>query len=329
MDQLTQLLKRWLLHSLFLILFQNLAALVFYISRSRDIIEEMLEVNFDQPTIPIILISIAFVEINYEFLFKRNIFLFILGSYLTGLLSSTFIIYLNPAFDFGPEILFNEPTLVIALYAFTYPPLSKFLKQRFFKTRLLYEESRAELDAIKSQINPHFLFNTLNSIYALALREKAERTGDAIGELSEMMRYVLEHSEEDMAQLKDEIEFIEQYVSLQELRLPEETLKDITFSKNIQNENIRIPHMVFLPFLENTFKYGIGTKRKAAIKIHLESDSNTVLFQLQNQVMNKSKGMGTGLKNLKKRLDLLYENNYELDISEKAEVFKVNLKLKS
>ncbi len=284
--------------------------------------------NFRQPNIPLIMGVVFLIEINRRYLFKKSLPAFVAGSYLCGLLTSLLLIVLSPNLSVGTEILVLEPTILVGLYAFSYPVIVKFVQKKIFKSQLLYEESQAELNALKAQVNPHFLFNSLNSIYALALQEKAEKTGEAIGELSDMMRHVLELQQEELTPIEKEADFMEQFIRLQKLRLPEENRNGIQFYKNIKDTDRKLPHLIFLPLLENAFKYGISSKEPAEIQIDLNADKDKVEFQIKNRVMNEHSGLGTGLKNLEKRLDLIYDSDYELQQNVQNGTYSVHLKIK-
>lgn len=189
------------------------------------------------------------------------------------------------------------------------------------------EKAHAELSFFKAQINPHFLFNTLNNIYALAVSSSAH-TAPSILKLSQMMRYITEEATENYVPLEDELACLENYVELQKLRLNAKTSLD--FSVKGQAEGIRIAPLILMTYVENAFKYGVSNHRESVIRIAVEILGESVQFFCQNRIIERSKDeerTGVGILNTRKRLDLLYSGSYDLDICNDGEVFTVYLKL--
>ena len=175
------------------------------------------------------------------------------------------------------------------------------------------------------QIHPHFLFNTLNTMYGFALK-KAEETPEMILKLSNLLDYLLYQVDKPYVSLKDEINHIEDYISLEKMRF-NDTL-NVTFSKNIDSESIEIAPMLFIPFIENSFKHGVIINGVLNINIVIKTNSNEILFKIKNsssKALNYNEGIG--LENIKKRLELVYPNQYNLSISNDESVFAVLLKL--
>ncbi|SEI96884.1 Histidine kinase [Dyadobacter koreensis] len=191
------------------------------------------------------------------------------------------------------------------------------------------EKLHTELSYLKAQINPHFLFNTLNSIYSLAI-EKSDRTADAVVMLSSLMRYVIRDASENMVPLNKEIEYIQNYVSLQKFRL------DDTVVINFQTEgavvNQKIAPLILISFIENAFKYGVNPEHPSLIEISLTSKNDSLnLYVSNNKVRFGSQEAdssgGIGLRNTKARLQLLYPARHQLSIQYSNEKFIVDLKL--
>ena len=189
----------------------------------------------------------------------------------------------------------------------------------------------AELSFLKSQINPHFFFNTLNSIYSLAI-QKSDKTPEAIVKLSELMRYIIYESDKNLVSLKKELEYIKNYVELQQLRL----MSNVKVTYDIQGvaySDIMIEPLLFLPFIENAFKHGIDSTRKCEIKIKFVIASDRLVFIVENPIVKQSKrqsseSSGIGLVNSKKRLQLLYQDRHELKVTQTDEFFEVELAIK-
>lgn len=189
------------------------------------------------------------------------------------------------------------------------------------------EKAHAELSFFKAQINPHFLFNTLNNIYALAVSSSAH-TAPSILKLSQMMRYITEEATENYVPLEDELACLENYVELQKLRLNAKTSLD--FNVKGQPEGIKITPLILMTFVENAFKYGVSNHRESVIRIAVEIAGSDILFFCQNRIIERREDVertGVGILNTQKRLDLLYSGSYDLDIRNDGEVFTVDLKL--
>ncbi len=189
------------------------------------------------------------------------------------------------------------------------------------------EKSNAELNLLKQQINPHFFFNTLNNLYALSLK-KDEATPEVILQLSELMRYVIYKGREETVLLKEEVKYIEDYCELQQIRLYKDI--DFKFTKNIENETIQIPPLLFIILVENAFKHGIEPAEDICfLHLELESDENSLVFICENSYEENPEKIvgGIGLENLKQRLDLRFPNQYQLNISEMETTYKVELRI--
>ncbi len=189
------------------------------------------------------------------------------------------------------------------------------------------EKSIAELNALKSQINPHFLFNTLNSIYYLA-GKKSDITPDAILKLSDLMRFVLSETQSETISLQMEVESIRQYIDLQKLRLTPKT--EVVFEVTGDTGEIRIAPLLLLPFVENAFKYGVSSHQETRISLFLSVSNGRLTFLVKNNKVKtplEGKSTGTGLSNLKQRLLLSYPDKHALKIQETDLVYVAELKI--
>jgi two-component system, LytTR family, sensor kinase len=191
------------------------------------------------------------------------------------------------------------------------------------------EKLSAELSFLKAQINPHFLFNTLNNIYALA-EDRSEQTAPAVMKLSSIMRYVLTEARNDLVALDKEIQFISDYIELQKMRSTNKTL--VSFVVQGETTGRYVTPLIFLPFIENAFKYGISTREMSPIEILLEINEQFIHFRVRNNKhINTSvriaDNTGIGIQNTKRRLELLFPNRYTLDIADERLSYMVNLKL--
>lgn len=190
------------------------------------------------------------------------------------------------------------------------------------------EKANAELSYLKAQINPHFLFNTLNSIYSLAIL-KNEKTADAIVKLSEMMRYVLNDANTNFVLLEKELNYIANYIDLQKMRLASNV--KLTYQCEGVAGDKKIAPLILIPFIENAFKHGVNTEENSDIDIQIKiTDTLVHLFvknncvSINNNTLNKS---GLGIENTKQRLQLLYPNYHTLNINTIDNCFIVELDL--
>ncbi len=198
------------------------------------------------------------------------------------------------------------------------------------KKTLRAKTTQAELQALKNQINPHFLFNTLNNLYALTLK-KSDDAPDVVLKLSDMMRYMLYEGNAGMVSLRREIEYLQNYIDLEKIRQPKHF--EISFEITGEPGSHKIPPLLFLPFVENSIKHGLNNSiEKGYIHIKLTINESTLLFQVKNSInptsSKKASGIGgVGIPNVKNRLKLLYPDSFELSILPSETEYDVSLKL--
>jgi two-component system LytT family sensor kinase len=189
------------------------------------------------------------------------------------------------------------------------------------------EKAHAELSFLKAQINPHFLFNTLNNIYALSVTDN-KHTSESIMKLSNIMRYVTDDVSEDVVLLQSEIDCIKDYIDLQKLRLGKKTKLDFVCAGEIVNQ--KIAPLLLMTFIENVFKYGISKHNNAVISINIMADEQKISFFCQNNIFEKpqnDKRKGIGINNTKQRLEHMYPGKYSLDINTSNNLFTVKLEI--
>lgn len=189
------------------------------------------------------------------------------------------------------------------------------------------EKIDAELKALMNQVNPHFLFNSLNVLYSLAMT-KREETPEAILKLSNILRYVIYDSNTDLVDLESEIKLIDNFIELQSYRIGKDA--KISFTNEAKGAKAKIAPMLFLPLLENAYKHGIkGDIENTFIEMFLKSDGRNIHFQIKNNKGETSKTTegGVGLANIKNRLALLYPDKYNFSVEENELTFKVDLKI--
>jgi sensor histidine kinase YesM len=190
------------------------------------------------------------------------------------------------------------------------------------------EKVEVELQMLKTQINPHFLFNTLNSIYVLAMK-KSEQTANTVMKLSDLLDYILYKMDAPRIAISNEIQIIENYIELEKIRFTDRV--NLSFSSGFKSKDIQIPPMLIIPFIENAFKHGVAKSiEKSWMKISINETGSMLDILVSNSKSQnpvKTKSGGIGLVNVKKRLDLLFGVNYKLDISEKNNRYDVFLSI--
>ncbi|HNP17148.1 MAG TPA: histidine kinase [Fulvivirga sp.] len=190
------------------------------------------------------------------------------------------------------------------------------------------QQLRSELEVLKGQINPHFLFNALNSLFSMSLHSGDEKTAEGISKLAEMMRYVFDRSGEDKVFLKEEIQYIQDYIHLQQLRFEKQV------EVRLQYDEFYVPFsiapMLLIPFVENAFKYGVSSQEKTKIDIQMGIENKTFNFEISNKVIEHKETIsssGVGIMNVRKRLSLIYPEKHTLEISDQNGIYRVNLSI--
>ncbi len=194
------------------------------------------------------------------------------------------------------------------------------------------QKLEAELSTLKGQLNPHFLFNSLNNIYSLSLI-KSDKVPDLILRLSDLMRHIIYESKENYISLEKEIEFVDNFVALQRIRTSDKTAIEYVKTGNVPSA--RIAPLLFEPFIDNAFKHGLpGTETNDFIRIQFNfEDTSKLIFSIENNYQDaekwNKKHSGIGINNVKQRLAMLYkENEYTLNITKQNQIYSVLLELK-
>jgi two-component system LytT family sensor kinase len=222
-------------------------------------------------------------------------------------------------------------SLVLSLYgSFTQFTISWFQNQKQ-KTELITQKQAGEIALLRSQINPHFLFNTLNNIYSLVY-QKSDDAPTAVMRLSEIMRYMLYDSNTNEVVLKNEVNYLNSFIELQQLRMKNKEFVQFVINGNIENKTIS--PMLLIPFVENAFKHGIKNTKSIGISIFLNVLQNEINFEVLNfhnksNKINKDHGKGIGLSNVKRRLELIYPNRHNLEITQTDNQFRIFLQIKN
>ncbi len=190
------------------------------------------------------------------------------------------------------------------------------LKETKYRQNIEEEKNRAEVQLYKSQINPHFMLNTLNTLYGLYITHSS-KTGEVFLKFSDMIKYTFSNSDKDRVMVCEEIKYLREYIDLHTLRLSEHT--SVNFSCEVDDESLLIPPMILITFIENAFKYGVSSSQSSDINIRLHLKNRRFLFETENTIFSRlHSSTGVGLNNCKKRLELLYPDGYTLEYGERV-----------
>ncbi|HAN78433.1 MAG TPA: hypothetical protein DCQ31_12035 [Bacteroidales bacterium] len=218
--------------------------------------------------------------------------------------------------------------LLFLLLSFGYGFTVQWYKGEVLKRKLMQDKVETELSLLKAQINPHFLFNTLNNIFGIARKSENQNAANSVAKLAEMMRYLTYETKERKMSLEKEIKYIQSYIDLQKLRFSPDD--DIEIKLDIEGSltDKALEPMLLLPIVENAFKHGISLQKRSEILLRLKTDDNKIYFEARNTIAkNKytAENSGEGLKNLRKRLALLYAGKHELNITENEMYYQLSL----
>ena len=262
-------------------------------------------------TVLVAILAIGFVKYGLGLMFKQYVLVHERGEvisfasyYISAFFTSLVFIFLSTVLKFTLDWFLNERI------------------QRDLENQRL----SAELAFLKSQINPHFLFNSLNSIYSLAYRQ-SKTTPEAILKLSDIMRYMLYECNDNRVDLAKELQYLQNYIDLQKIRLGSQAYVDFEVNGLVGNQQI-VPLML-ISFIENAFKHGVTNNPDTPIFIRMDIMPNQLHFKVVNKkhTFNKDDLGGIGLNNVKRRLDILYPGKYELNINNSADVYSCELSL--
>lgn len=327
-------------HVLFWLAFLLYQAIILGINEGRSVIEELKWAALDLP-IQILTTYFTIYFLIPRFFIKKQYLKFVLAFFFSLFLAS----FLNRAFfyiiyNISPsEDFFNLPkTLKMIFGLYPVVVLGSFMKigqlwhdREQIHQQLLNDKLESELKFLKAQVNPHFLFNTLNNLYALTLK-KSDKASEVVERLSGMLEYLLYEGNESFATVEKELDLLNNYISLEKIRYGDRL--EIKFKLEGDINGKKIPPLLLLPFVENSFKHGASQQLEAAwIHIHLIIDDDSLKFNVVNskkklsQLVKEAKPNGIGLRNVKKRLDLLFNNDYFLSIMELEEKYQIDLEL--
>jgi two-component system, LytTR family, sensor kinase len=219
--------------------------------------------------------------------------------------------------------------LFVALGIMIYS-IRKWAEQKAINEELMKEKMAAELSLLKSQVQPHFIFNTLNNIYMLSLKQSPQ-TSEMIYRLSALLSYMLYDTKRHYIEVEKEIDYVKNYINLEKIRYGERLDVQLTVFNNVQS--VSVPPLLFLPLVENAFKHGVSNAVEDSwIHIDISLKKKTLIFKIENSIMKEKSisngfGNGLGLENLKRRLEILYPNRHELKVMSDNVSYLATLKL--
>jgi sensor histidine kinase YesM len=214
------------------------------------------------------------------------------------------------------------------LFGLTMVMIRNWYEEKEQNARIIQENLKARLQLLKQQLQPHFFFNTLNSLYSLSL-QKSDQAPAMILKLSDLMRYLSNHQSTDWVTLQDEIRFLQDYLSIEEIRYQDKVKVNLTISIKVP-ECVRIPPLVLATFIENAFKHGVRNNvDSAVISVDICEDAQHIYYKVSNSKPRARISVsGTGLSNLHARLKILYGRNYTMNLRDTEKEYSAHLQLK-
>ena len=336
-------LKNWLIHLLIFLLVINLFDSVDYLIRIQiygtyhinpdgspvTLWQRLMVHNFQTPDNLYLIAFTLLAEVNHHFIYNRfRWFVFLAASILFSvMIILLFFLTRSPGSGLNP---FRGGT-VVAAYLIGYSLLRSFVKHRLYRLQVRLNHSENELQVLKQQMHPHFLFNTLNYLYGTALQERAHQTAEGIEAMSAMLRHSITGMQEAVVSLASEIDFIRQYIHLYTVRLPLNEKTQIRVNIEGPDRPYNIAPMLLIPLIENAFKYGLQHEAGAFIDIHLTVTDQILQLSVKNSTgpeTDNPPGTGSGLALTAKRLELLYPKKHTLRVVPGTDVFEVLLYVK-
>lgn len=237
-------------------------------------------------------------------------------------------LFLQWTTDFQVDLV--EENLLVAMLAFGFVMgftfVAGLIRSRNQQTKRLQQRTAAELQALRSQLNPHFLFNALNTLYSHAVPLEDESLAERIQELSGILRFTLQQAQKEFVSIEEELTFLNRYIGLQQARMAEPGLVDIDIQWDQSEANI--PPLLLLPFVENLFKYGISPQQETPARLSLSIEEGMLIFSTTNPISpTQQKGTGNGIEQVRRRLALRYADRHQLSITQSDAQFKVSLRL--
>ncbi len=302
------------------------------------LVDKLVDVSF---FILIVYTNVLFLIPRYlqkENLIAYLLMLIMLVLIVTPILMLCYLILYSSNYDFSTQIIDNRTSiflrcLLVGLTSTGWKVTSDWYQLQGEKRELESQNLQSELKFLKSQINPHFFFNTLNNLYALTLK-KSDLAPEIVLRLSEMMRYMLYDSNEKVVALESEINYVINYIELEKLRQSADFQINFDVEGSVTGQ--KIAPLMFIPFLENSFKHGLDAQiKRGFVNIKMKLNDASVQLDIENSkppslpthILKPQKSGGIGLENVKRRLKLLYPDRHHLDIVDNPNSYKVLLNI--
>ena len=326
--------KIWIQHLVFWGLSFYIIGAYFSISSFLKIIDFIYSAFFHIPLFILVYVNIRFILprfFNYARLYLfilLNAFNIMLAIAIHGLVFELVIPVMPIEFYIVSFTDIRILAFIFLLYI-VFSTLLKLSKSWFLLKQAEKENLSLELTALKSQVNPHFLFNTLNSIYSLSLKGSKD-THQVVLKLSQLLRYMLYEVSDELVSLDGEIKIMKDYLDLQRIRL--DASSKISFDVIGETEGVLVPPLLFFPLIENSFKHGLkGASKNSYVKILLKLDEKELSLDIENNkgIVDATESddySGIGLENVKKRIVLTYGNESEFNVEDQEDYFRIFLK---
>ncbi|QDK80092.1 histidine kinase [Spirosoma sp. KCTC 42546] len=215
---------------------------------------------------------------------------------------------------------------IVILYGF----IADSLQTRRQQQLLIQQKTEAELTALKAQINPHFLFNSLNTIYNEAQQSENQPVADLIEQLASILRFTLQESTRPLISIEQEFQFLEKYLALQRARLPKLDSLQVRSQLDWDGHPAQVAPLLLIPFVENMFQYGVSLNHPTTLELNVLVENQRLVMRAVNTVgtiTGAKGGSGTGIRNARQRLALLYPNRHELHIEQTSQLFSITLRI--
>jgi hypothetical protein len=339
-----QFIVQWLLHAVIVWFVVNLSSAInywysvktmgpFLIKPDGNYVtqwDRFLSRNYYNDTNLLILMISLIAEGGFHYVFlKKKTLPFMLYCTLAALLFSVYMaIFKTPPHSSLSLQSYATVFSFVFAYVFLYAVIRDFFYRRVRQAKQLSARQEAELNQLKAQVNPHFFFNTLNSIYGLSLEEKANRTSQCVEKLADMMRFTMSSSSKKLVAVEEELNFIRNYIHLQQIRIGDSS--DIVIKTNISSDDTKllVAPVLLIPFIENAFQYGVSMDTKSFVTIDIEVVDGQLSMAVSNSLHlpQPVHGHGTGIANTKRRLELLYPG-HQLQIWKEPNAYHLALKI--
>jgi two-component system, LytTR family, sensor kinase len=261
------------------------------------------------------IVAVMFTYIGLRYIIEEVFFLSVFG--FSNYDSTT------PSYYFFDNLYWALPGIFLGAVVWA---LEATLQKERENRTLKQEKTQAELAFLKTQINPHFLYNSLNYLSALSY-PVSDKLANAIIKLSDLMRYMLHESQDGKVELQKEVDYLHNYLDIYRLRFEDNFFVNFHIQGHVNGQ--RVPSLVLIPFVENALKHGVVDDAAAPITINLQLENNSLYFDVRNRINKSQKDQttGIGLPNIRRRLELLYPGKYTLDVQDDGQQFRTVLKL--